>query len=194
MGSYGYKVDKKYDAEQQGQYRIHEYAIDRTNSVPHHVIVAKSHFDHTYSFSSSQSCQHGLESPKSGGVIDSSTSSMYSGPCFFSFSSTHISTSRNSNTHITLTNYYPSQLTMAKKSRKAPSRQHILDGAFAAGPRSSSGGPWTHNWEDENGDKSTTQYWLPGQDPQRARCLATPSMDIRQAVSAVRRPAGINVV
>lgn len=83
---------------------------------------------------------------------------------------------------------------MVKKSRKAPSRQNILHGAFAAGPRSSSKGLWTHHWEDENGDTSTTQYWLPGQNPQRARCLATPSMDIRQAVSAVRRPAGINVV
>ena len=54
---------------------------------------------------------------------------------------------------------------MAKKSKKVPSRQHILDGSFLASPHATSEGPWTHHYEDDNGRTSTAQYWLPGQDP-----------------------------
>ena len=148
-----------------GERRIHRYLTDRTHSAPHHVVVAKSHFDQTYSFPSSKSCQHGLGSPTSDGVINRSISCIYSALWFFSFLSAHIPTSQISNTHITQTNCQPTPLTMAKRSKKAPSRQHILDCAFAASPHATSEGPWTHHYENTNGRTSTTQYWLPGQDP-----------------------------
>jgi len=80
LGMRRVRMDTKYTGSMTRDNRrrggIHKCVTGRTNSMPHHVIVAKSHFEQTYSFSSSRSCQQDLESPASGVVINRLTSSI----------------------------------------------------------------------------------------------------------------------